>query len=359
MSQLKDVGARRRAEEQRDELLALEHLARREGRTRCRRSAQPWRVSTRFSTTRPSASRSSTSICASSGSTSRWPTSSGIPVDARTSGRRVDAVGSGPLASRRESGFRAALETGDAIMDTELTAETAVVPGLERPFLASFYPVRAADGATAGRGFAARRDHRPQAVRAWRPPRAPGERAVHEGARPRRDTRCGREPSRSRVSRDSCHVYLDARPRLRTPRCHCARRARDERTAPRSRRPVAARTGHWSSTPAVPIGRRCSRSSTTTCAVSSCSTREHAVIVEDHGVVSAIASPLITRGRRLGMLVLNYTKVSGRRYRGRRPPARRRARPPLRGRRSTAPGSPRATAGSRPSSTCSPKPVIS
>ena len=67
----------------------------------------------------------------------------GIPVEAHL-GRRIDEVGS-DLWRQAEPGFRAVLETGDAIMDTELEAQTAVVPGLERAFLASYYPVRAAD----------------------------------------------------------------------------------------------------------------------------------------------------------------------------------------------------------------------
>ncbi|MEX0665716.1 MAG: SpoIIE family protein phosphatase [Acidimicrobiia bacterium] len=42
---------------------------------------------------------------------------------------------------------------------------------------------------------------------------------------------------------------------------------------------------------------------------------EHLRLIEEHGATSAIVAPLETRGEVIGLLVLNYTPLSGRRYR--------------------------------------------
>jgi PAS domain S-box-containing protein len=47
---------------------------------------------------------------------------------------------------------------------------------------------------------------------------------------------------------------------------------------------------------------------------------EHLRLIEEHGATSALVAPLETRGDVIGLLVLNHTPVSGRRYRASDPP---------------------------------------
>ena len=236
----------------------------------------------------------------------------GLPVDADL-GLPVDAVGS-EIWEQAQAGFRAAIETGDAIMDTELTAQTAVVPGLERSFLASFYPVRAGDGTIQGAGsLLVEITDRKQFER--------GALLVLQASELFTRARDLDEILDAVVNlpvpgfADSCHVYLDAD-------LDFERRVAIAHVVPGMSERLLEADARWPLAPDLVLDPRRPDRAALLSVIDDDMRRqfaldaEHAVIVEDHGVVSAIASPLITRGRRLGMLVLNYTKVSGRRYRG-------------------------------------------
>lgn len=77
-------------------------------------------------------------------------TMNGIPVDAHL-GRRIDEVLPG-LGSELAETLSRVLDTGDPVVDHEIAGATPLDPGRERTWLASYYPVRDASGATIGVG---------------------------------------------------------------------------------------------------------------------------------------------------------------------------------------------------------------
>src|SRR5215470_8340850 len=56
------------------------------------------------------------------------------------------------MADRLEPVFKRVIRTGRPIMNLEIRAETLREPGVERDWLASYYPVKAADGSVQGIG---------------------------------------------------------------------------------------------------------------------------------------------------------------------------------------------------------------
>ena len=279
----------------------------------------------------------------------------GIPVDAHL-GRRIDEVGS-DLWRQAEPGFRAVLETGDAVMDTELEAQTAVVPGLERAFLASYYPVRAAaDGPLLGAGsLLVEITERKQFER--------GAFLVLQASELFSKTRDLDEILDATVSlavpsfADSSHIYLEA------DRRGSERRVAVAHVLPEMVEPLLEADSRWPLMADDVLDPKHPHRAVLLSVVDDAiregfvTDPEHRAVVERHGVVSVIVAPLIARGRRLGMLVLNYTKVSGRRYRaGDLPLAEELARRYAQALDGAALAH-RATGACRSSSTCSRKPA--
>jgi PAS domain S-box-containing protein len=235
----------------------------------------------------------------------------GVPIGDHI-GQHVDAVDS-ELWRQAEAGFRAVLETGDAVMDVELEAQTAIVPGLERAFLASYYPVRATDGSLLGAGaLLVEITERKQFER--------GAYLVLQASELVATTHDLDEILAAAVAlpvpsfADSCHVYLD------TDR-DWTRRVAIEHVVPGLAERLLAADERWPlSAEAVLDPKEPNRAALLS--VVDDAMREgfvldddHRAIIQAHGVVSALAAPLVVRGRRIGLLLFNYTTASGRRYR--------------------------------------------
>ena len=235
----------------------------------------------------------------------------GIGVEAHA-GRRLDEVESA-VWRECEPGFHSVLLNGDPVIDAPFATQTAVVPGLERHFLTSFYPVRASDGSMLGVGSVlvevteGKQSERAALLLSRASELLAGsldveailDEAVHLAI-----------PEFA----DSCHLYLEAER-------GAARRVAIAHVVPEIVERLHEADRRWPLDPDVVLGVDTPARSVLLTEVSSDLRRkfigddEHLAIIEEHGVVSAILAPLITRGRRLGLLVLNYTTVSGRRYR--------------------------------------------
>lgn len=74
----------------------------------------------------------------------------GIPAADHVGRRLAEVVPD--LAARVEPELRRVIETGDALVDVEEHGQTRAMPGVERHWLASYYPVRGADGQLHGIG---------------------------------------------------------------------------------------------------------------------------------------------------------------------------------------------------------------
>jgi PAS domain S-box-containing protein len=235
----------------------------------------------------------------------------GVPIEDHI-GERVDAVDS-DLWRQAEAGFRAVLDTGDAVMDIELEAQTAIVPGLERAFLASYYPVRATDGSLLGAGsLLVEITERKQFER--------GAFLVLQASELVATTHDLDEILATAVAlpvpsfADSCAVYLEADR-------DWARRVAIEHVVPGMADRLLAADERWPlSAEGILDPEQPNRAALLSIVDDAMRAdfvleADHRSIIEDHGVVSAVAAPLVVRGRRIGLLLLNYTTASGRRYR--------------------------------------------
>jgi PAS domain S-box-containing protein len=75
----------------------------------------------------------------------------GLPVEEHL-GRRLDDVVPA-LAAEASQAFQAVKETGQSIVNKEITGETPQFPGQKRSWLCNFYPVRTSDGNLLGTGL--------------------------------------------------------------------------------------------------------------------------------------------------------------------------------------------------------------
>ena len=217
------------------------------------------------------------------------------------------------LWTRVETEFREALATGEPVVDVEVSARTEAAPGRERHWLASSYPVVGRSGDVLGIGAvvvevtALKRTERSTALIA---------RANELFASSSDVDTVIDQATRLAIPgfADSCHLYLrkpDGSHRVRIAHVDPDLEARLVEADARwpldrdRRRAGILLQGD---------GARLLSNVTPEMRAEMAEDEQHRQLLEEHGVVSAIAAPLQAGGRHLGALLFNYTAVSHREY---------------------------------------------
>jgi PAS domain S-box-containing protein len=238
----------------------------------------------------------------------------GLPVEAHV-GRTVAEVAPG-LWGKLQPLFSRVLETGEAVVDHEVTGQTAAAPGLERHWLVSVYPIDSLTGERLGLGKVMLDiTGRKRAELATRLLARASELFASSGDL---DTML-EQAVRLAIPEfaDSCHLFLletggagrrvafaDVDPSLEPLLTEADRKfpidlAGDLPTARALRERRSQYIEHVTDATREHIARDA----------------EHLELLRRHGVSSVITTPLLARDQSLGVLVLTYTKASGRRYR--------------------------------------------
>jgi PAS domain S-box-containing protein len=237
----------------------------------------------------------------------------GLPVDAHPGRRIADVV---PDVWRAVGPrFRQVLETGEPILDHEVTAQTLAAPGVTRHWLASIYPVAAPDGEVLGLGSVI--------VDITERKRAELATRLLQRASELFSSTLDLDTIIDGVVRlaipdfaDSCHVYIldpdgdgrrvamaDGDPALEPMLAAAAeqfptRLEDDLPTASALRTGTTRRVEHVTDAMRIAMAR----------------SPEHLEVLRSHGVGSVIATPVAVGEQRFGVLVLMHTKASRRRY---------------------------------------------
>ncbi|MGI8795547.1 MAG: SpoIIE family protein phosphatase [Acidimicrobiia bacterium] len=237
----------------------------------------------------------------------------GLPLDAHI-GRTVaelfpelwDAVG--PL-------FRSVVETGDAVIDREVSAQTPAAPGITRHWLRSIYPVFGRGGELVGTGsVVVEITERKRAELATRLIAAASELFTSSLDL---DTMLDRAVRLAIPAfADSCHVYLiDPHGDGRRVAMADVDRALEPLLIEADRRFPADLEGDLPTATALRTGRtRRVEVVTDEMRTQMARSPEHLELLRRHGVCSVIATPVAVRGEHLGVLLLTYTETSKRRY---------------------------------------------
>ncbi|HEV2993492.1 MAG TPA: PAS domain-containing protein, partial [Acidimicrobiia bacterium] len=212
--------------------------------------------------------------------------------------------------------FRRVLDTEQAVVGPEFGGLTQGDPGRERFFSLSVYPVRGASGSTLGLGALALEitERKRAELAAGLVARALQILANAEDIDAALDEAVGLAiPDFA----DSCHLYYQ-------PKGAAARVAIAHRDAALQTRLEAAHE-RWPLDLEAIIPRHADTGEPralllepvdgATQARLAAGDADQLQLVEEHGVTSAVLAPLLARGEPLGLLVLNYTHASGRRYR--------------------------------------------
>ena len=229
-------------------------------------------------------------------------------------GRPVAEVAPG-LWPALEAPFREVVATGHPVVGIEIGGQTAARPGIERSFLASVYPVVAPDGRLIGIGLTTVEiTDRKRAERAAMLIAAANELFSSSWSVDDMLEKVG-EIVVPRFA-DSCNVYLRAT--RQEPR-HVAVTHVD----PALRAQLLAADRRWPFDPAGedPVATTLARGAVLMEEVTedmratmAGGDADHLAVIEAHGVRSAISVPLEAHGERFGLMILNYTTASGRRY---------------------------------------------
>jgi PAS domain S-box-containing protein len=214
-----------------------------------------------------------------------------------------------------EGPFTEVATTGHAVVGVEVAGQTAARPGIERSFLASVYPVAAPDGRLIGIGLTTAEitDRR----------RAERSATLIAAANELFSSSWDVDDTLQRVGEivvpsfaDSCNVYLRAArgqprhvavthvdPEMRTRLLDADRRWPFD---PASEGDIATALSSAPLLMEEVTGEMRERMAA--------GDPEHLAVIEAHGVRSAISVPLEAHGERYGVMILNYTTASGRRY---------------------------------------------
>ena len=237
----------------------------------------------------------------------------GIPIEDHL-GRRVSDVLPG-IGPRVESMLRTVLETGAPVSDVEISGQTPAQPGVERHWLANFYPVHGADTTPVEVGsIVVEITERKRQERAARLTAAVSELLA---ASPDLTELLERAASIMVPElADSCGVYL-------LPRTEVARRFAVAHVDPAMAEAMAHADVRWPldiarmlrSSKELQAGRPVMVARVTPEMRAGFSqSPEHDALLEQIGFHSSIAAPLHVGDDVVGLLSLDYTKHSGRVY---------------------------------------------
>ena len=237
----------------------------------------------------------------------------GLPVEKHI-GRRVAEVVPHVWEATREL-YEAVLETGEPLIDREVSGHTPAAPGVERHWLLSIYPVTGPDGERIGIGSVV--------VEITLRKRAELATQLIARASELFSSELDLDTMLDRVVRlalpafaDSCHLYL------RNPEGNGRRVSVADVDADLESFLVEAGNRYPLDLESDLPTARALRSGrpvrvelvTDEVRAQAAQSPEHLEILQRHGVCSVITIPLEVRGERLGALVLMYTQRSGRRY---------------------------------------------
>jgi PAS domain S-box-containing protein len=237
----------------------------------------------------------------------------GLPIEAHIGRKMSDVLPD--LWKAVEPMFRSVLETGEAVLEREVSAQTPAAPGIMRHWLRSIYPVIDRGGQLVGTGsVVVEITERKRAELATQLLAAAGELFTSDLDL---DTMLDRAVRLAIPDfADSCHLYIrdpDGGGR-RVAMANVDRDLEPVLIEADQRFPIdlegdlptatVLRTGRTRRIELVTeeMRRQMARNA------------EHLELLNRHGVCSVIATPVEVRGERLGVLILTYTDASGRRY---------------------------------------------
>jgi PAS domain S-box-containing protein len=238
----------------------------------------------------------------------------GLPVEAHIG--RTAAEVAPRLWEQVQPVFSRVLETGEAVVDHDVTGQTAAAPGIERHWLVSVYPVSGASGERLGLGT----------VVLDITGRKRAERVARLVARASEvfASSVDLEVTLDQAVRlpipdfaDSCHLFL-LEPDGRDRRVALADvdPALESLLAETDRRFPVDLAGELPMAKALREGRSEYIADVTDAMLEAFARdAEHLALLRRHGVSSSITTPLKVGDQRVGVLVLTYRQSSGRRYR--------------------------------------------